>query len=138
MAEVVAVPGRIVRVKARAKAMLPPEPGTSRHLSRVLLLVRRVRPDVRACINLRYDSRVGRILTRLHLRIIEIGDYGVSAAGDPTVEALIERLATARDPFDGVVDTGGNGIEPNLYLFSNGAREVVALALKISDSYSAR
>ncbi len=136
--DVVAVPGRIVKVRGRARAMLPPEPGASGHLSKVLLLVKKVRPDVRACINLRYDSKVGRILKRLRLRTIEIGDYTVSATGDSTVEALVERLATARDPFDAVVDTGGNGIEPNLYLFSTGAREVAALALKISSLYSAR
>jgi predicted fused transcriptional regulator/phosphomethylpyrimidine kinase/predicted transcriptional regulator len=138
VAEVVAVPGRIVKVRGRAKANLPPEPGASRHLSRVLLLVRRVRPEVCACINLRYDLKVGRILKRLSIRSIQIGGYFLTATGDPTIGALVERLSTTHGTFDAVVDTGGNGIEPNLYLFSTGAREVAALALKIADTYSAR
>jgi XRE family transcriptional regulator, thiamine biosynthesis regulator len=134
-ADVVAIPGRIVRVGGRAKALLPPEYGASRHLSRVLLLARKVMPDVRACINLRYDPKVGRILKRLRLRTAQIGDY-VSPAGDPTVEAL-KKLSQGRTPFDALVDTGGNGVEPNLYLFATGAREAAILALRISDSLSA-
>lgn len=137
-ADVVAVPGRIVKARGRARAMLPPEPGASRHLARVLLLVKRIRPDVRACINLRYDSGVGRVLRRLRLKTIEIGDYAVSGTEDPTVDALIRRLATVRPAFDAIVDKGGNGTEPNLYLFGKSAREVAALALRVSRLYSVR
>lgn len=136
-ADVVAVPGRIVRVRGRAKAMLTPEPGASRHLSKVLLLVKKVRPDLRASINLRFDSRMGRILRKLGLKTVEIGDYDVSGTDDPTIKALVMKLATYRSGFDAVVDRGGNGIEPNVYLFAKGAREVVALALRVSRLYSA-
>jgi XRE family transcriptional regulator, thiamine biosynthesis regulator len=137
VAEAVAIPGRIVKVRGRARALLPPEQGASRHLSRVLLLIRRGSPQVRACINLRYDLKVGRILKKLRLRTIQIGGYPVSATGDPTVDALIRKLSGADQPVDGVIDTGGNGIEPNLYLFASGAKEASSLALRISDSYSA-
>ena len=136
-ADVVAIPGRIVKARGRARGMLPPEPGASRHLARVLLLVKRVRPEIRACINLRYDSGMGRVLKRLHLKTTEIGDYAVSGTEDPTVDALVRRLATVRAAFDAIVDNGGNGIEPNLYLFGKSAREVAALALQVSRLYSA-
>jgi hypothetical protein len=136
-ADVVAVPGRIVKARGRARAMLPPEPGASRHLARVLLLVKRVRPDVRACVNLRYDSGMGRVLRGLRLKTTEIGDYAISRTEDPTVDALARRLATVRTAFDVIVDKGGSGIEPNLYLFGKSAREVAALALQVSRLYSA-
>jgi hypothetical protein len=138
LSNVVAVPGRMVKVKGRARAMLPPEPGASRHLASVLLSVKKVMPGVRACINLRYDSEMGRVLRRLRLKAIEIGDYAVSGAKDPTVDALVRRLGTVRPPFDAVIDTGGNGIEPSLYLFGKSAREVAVLALQVSRFYSAR
>ena len=138
LADVVAVPGRIVKVKGRARAMLPPEPGASRHLASVLLSVKEVMPSVRACINLRYDSRMDRVLRKLRLKAIEVGGYAVSGAEDPAVEALVRRLGPVRPPFDAVVDTGGNGIEPSLYLFGKSAREVALLALQASRLYSVR
>ncbi|MDA4126164.1 MAG: hypothetical protein OK452_03025 [Thaumarchaeota archaeon] len=136
-ADVVAIPGRIVKVRGRARAMLPPESGASRHLSKVLLIVRRLRPEFRACMNIRYDKKVGLILKRLHLRSIEIGDYAVSGKEDPTADALRRRLGPSSGAFDVIVDGGGSGIEPNTYLFAKGAREVATLALKISRLYSA-
>lgn len=136
-ADVVAVPGRIVKVRGRARAMLPPESGASRHLSNVLLIVKGSRPDIRACMNIRYDKKVGQILKRLRLRTIEIGDYGLSGKEDPTADALRRRLESYTGTFDVIVDEGGNGIEPNTYLFARGARDVAALALNISRLYSA-
>ncbi len=136
-ADVVAVPGRIVKVRGRARAMLPPESGASRHLSKVLLIVKRFRPDIRACMNIRYDRKVGLILKRLRLRTIEIKDYAVSGKEDPTADALRHRLGQQTGLFDVIVDGGGNGIEPNTYLFAKGARDVAALALNISRLYSA-
>ena len=133
--DVVAIPGRIVKVRGRARAMLPPEAGASAHMSRVLLLVRRGRPKLRACINLRYDRRMARALKRSGMKTMAIGGYPRSG-DDPTSEALERRLAS-NDRFDAVVDEGGAGIEPNLYLFAKGAREAVELALKLASLYSA-
>ncbi len=136
-ADVVAVPGRIVRVKGRPKAILPPEPGASRHLARVLILVRAVKPELRSCVNLRYDQKMAAVLKKLRLRTLKIGGYPPSASGDPTVRALEKRLSSADEGFDVVVDLGGNGVEPNLYLFAASAAHAADLALRISQAYSA-
>ena len=136
-ADVVAVPGRIVRVKGRPKAILPPEPGASRHLSRVLILVRTMRPELRACVNLRYDQKMAAVLKKLRLRPLEIGGYPPSASGDPTVQALEKRLSSVDEGFDVLVDLGGNGVEPNVYLFAANAALAADLALRISQAYSA-
>lgn len=136
-ADVVAVPGRIVRVRGRPKAMLPPEPGASNHLSRVLLLVRTRRPRLRACVNLRYDGRMAGVVRRLGLRPLTVGGYPRAAPGDLTVNALESKLRSWREGFDVLVDLGGAGIEPNLYLFAEDAAGAVDLALKVSKAYSA-
>jgi len=135
-ADVVAVPGRIVRVKGRPRAMLPPEAGASRHLSKVLLLVRTRKPEMRACINLRYDERMSSLLKRLRLRPLMIGGYPPSASSDPTIDALEKRLQSRSEVFDVLVDLGGNGIEPNVYIFAETAAGAADLALKISKAYS--
>jgi len=136
-ADVVAVPGRIVRVKGRPRAILPPEAGASRHLSRVLLLIRTRKPGLRACINLRYDKKMEEVLKKLKLRSLRIGGYPPTASGDPTLNALAERLSTVGEPFDVLVDLGGSGVEPNVYLFAEGTAGAADLAIRISRAYSA-
>lgn len=136
-ADVVAIPGRIVRVRDRARAMLPPEAGASAHMSKVLLIARSRQKGLRACINIRYDRRVAEALRRQRLRTLSIGEYSRRATEDATAEALQRRLRLGSGAFDAIVDEGGSGIEPNVYLFAKGAREVVDLALRLARVYSA-
>jgi predicted fused transcriptional regulator/phosphomethylpyrimidine kinase/predicted transcriptional regulator len=136
-AGIVAVPGRIVKVRGRPKAMLPPEPGASVHLSRILSLVRRERPDLRACINIRYDRGLDRILGSLRFRTLTIVSERSHRAGDPTAEALERALTRPHGEFGAIVDRGGSGIEPNVYLFAKGAKEVAGVAIRVSKKYSA-
>ena len=135
--EVVAVPGRIVKVKERAKAMLPPEAGASAHMSRMLLLARSKMPEHRACINIRYDKRLDALLSRAGLRLLTIRGHPSRGVKDATVDALGKKLMSQPSPFDAVVDEGGSGIEPNVYLFARGAQEVVRIAIRIAKAYSA-
>jgi predicted fused transcriptional regulator/phosphomethylpyrimidine kinase/predicted transcriptional regulator len=135
--EVVAIPGRIVKVKERAKAMLPPEAGASAHMSKMLLLAMSKVPGHRACINIRYDARMGALLRREGLRVIDLGRHSGGEPGDPTVEALGRRLKSSSPPFDAVVEEGGSGIEPNVYLFAKGATEVARVAVRLARAYSA-
>ncbi|MDG6956534.1 MAG: hypothetical protein JRM74_04085 [Nitrososphaerota archaeon] len=135
--DVVAIPGRIVKVRGRAKAMLTPEAGASVHMARVLLLAREVRPEFRACINLRYDGKIAAELKKMGLRVLSVGARPRPASDDSTVDALRRRLESSPGRFDAVVDEGGSGIEPNLYLFAAGAQEVAALAVKLAAARSA-
>lgn len=133
--DVISIPGRIVRIRGRAKAMLPPAPGSSRHMAKVLLLVRRKRKDVRASLNLRYDRRMDAVLKRLKLRSIRIGAYGMFHGEDPTLEALRAELVESRDNFDSLIDEGTKGIEPNTYLFGRKPMDVANLAIRVSKLY---
>ena len=135
--DVVAIPGRIVRVKGAPVAAHKPEFGASRHMAGVLLLVRSRRPDLRAAMNLRYDGRMAAVVAKLRLRPLRLGVHPEAGQGDPTVDALARTLSSAVEPFDAVVDEGGRGIEPNLYLFGKGAVEVARLGIKASEMYSA-
>lgn len=135
--DVVAIPGRIVKVRDSAKATRQPEFGASGHMANMLLLVRTRRKDYRAAINLRYDRRMAAALKKLGLKTLEIEDHSESEARDSTVDALARRLAEVRAAFDAVADHGGRGIEPNVYLFGKSATEVVDSALKLATAYSA-
>ena len=137
LGDVVAVPGRIVRVRNVARSFQAPECGASRHMAKVLLLVRKRRPDFRSCINLRYDGKMNRILRRLHLRTITVGGYQATTGGDPTLTALARAMLASQKGFDAVIDSGGDGIEPNVYVFGAGAKEVARQALHIAELYVA-
>lgn len=134
--DVVAVPGRIVKVRGRARATLPPEPGASAHISRVLLEVRRTRPEVTSCMNIKYDNRVGVILNKLNLRALVLAHYLVPEGGDPTAAAVSEVVGSHKRGFDVIVDNGGEGIEPNAYLFGRSPVDVARTALRIARLYS--
>lgn len=132
--DVVAIPGRIVRVRGSARATREPEFGASGHMARMLLLARARRKEFRAAINLRYDGRMARVVKKLRLTPIELADRGDASE---TTDALSRSISRARGAFDAVVDRGGKGIEPNLYLFGKGAVGVARLAVRASELYSA-
>lgn len=90
--DVVAVPGRIVKVKDRAVAMSTPEFGASGHLAKLLIIVRKGRPEFRACINLRFDSKMVTALRRMKLEAITIGGGPVSWSADPTLDSLNAKM----------------------------------------------
>lgn len=135
--DVVAVPGRIVRVKNSARSLSAPEFGASRHVAKVLLLVRRKISEHRAAINLIYDGRMAAVLERLNVHAIQISGSYPSRSDDPTLEALRERLVQPTGRFDAVIDTGGKGIEPSLYLFGRSPIDVATQAISIAEAYSA-
>ena len=135
--DVVAIPGRIQKVKGRARAMLPPEAGASAHMSKVLLHVMEKRQDLRACINLRYDRKMEKAIKKAGLKTFSIGGYPRGSGEDSTAEALGRKLSAGVGRFQAVVDRGGAGIEPNVYLFAGNPRAVAELALDLAKAYSA-
>jgi XRE family transcriptional regulator, thiamine biosynthesis regulator len=136
-ADIIAVPGRVVKVRGRAKALLPPEAGASVHMAKVLLLAMSRQPEYRACINLRYDRRMEGLLRRAGLRTLAIRGMPKPGVEDPTFTALESKLKVTRGGFDALVEEGGSGIEPNVYLFAKGAREAAELAIRLAKAYSA-
>ena len=76
-------------------------------------------------------------MKRSGLHFITIGKYSFPESHDPTAEAMERKLLSTPGHYDAIVDEGGSGIEPNVYVFAKGAREVASLALKLAAAYSA-
>lgn len=133
--DVVAVPGRLVKAQGKARAFMRPEFGASTHLARILLEVKSRMKSFNAAINLKYDRQIEEILRRTKLRILRIGGVYPQGVGDPVVESLRQKLRESRGEFDAIVDAGGPGLEPNLYLFATDAVEVAGLAIKVAKLY---
>lgn len=135
--DVIAIPGRIVKAKGRPRALLPPEPGASLHMSKMLLLAREADPDIRACINVLYDNRMKQALKEEGHRTLVVRGSSFSREDDSTAAALESALSSGKVAVDVVVEIGGPGLEPNAYLFGPGPAAVAEAALRLAKSYLA-
>ncbi len=102
--QILALPARMVRAGDQAVCPLPPAPGASGHLARILLAQRRHNPALAAILNVRATSDIQKRAGRL-------GTVTEVDRGGDTTEAP---LLAAR----GVIlhDPGAVGLEPTLYL----------------------
>ncbi len=115
--DVAGFPGRITVVKGRAHAPAGPEFGASKHMATILLSVMRRRPELRSVICLKYSEEVLRGLRELGFSVefIDRDRYG----------SVEEYVARGWRGSAALVDPGGVGIEPIIYLFD---RDATALA----------
>jgi len=129
--DIVAVPGRIVKVKGMPRSFMKPEYGASTHVANVLLAVLSSNDSKRAAINIRYDAKLDSVVRRMRLAALRV------KGGSQMVENLRGSLSGAAGPIDAVVDPGGPGSEPGLYLFAEDATAVAQLGLKVAKFYAA-
>jgi hypothetical protein len=134
--EIVAVPGRIVRVKGAPRSFMKPEYGASNHMAKVLLAMMSHDPSSRASMNVRYDQRMRRALWKMKLKPILLEDSEVKSESE-MIGSLNSALRRAAGPVAAVVDPGAPGLEPGLYLFAHDAERVVQLGLRIARTYAA-
>lgn len=119
IADVAAVPGRIVDVKGRIEVPADPEFGVSGHVATVLLAARDAGADADAALNLAYDADFLAALTEAGHTTLEF-----PAETDDLGAAVRETVRT--DPTVSVLyQTGGFGVEPVCYVLGPDAESVV-------------
>ena len=134
--DIAGIPGRIVVLRDRPKAVSRPEFGGSRHLARVLLTVKKYSHNVNSVINLKFDEVVKEAVTSLGLRYSET-EKNIIVGRDMeelVIESISEEFKKAGS-LDVVFDRGGYGLEPNTYVFGEDSMKVVEKALKIAKRY---
>ncbi|MCL4435117.1 MAG: hypothetical protein M1503_08040 [Thaumarchaeota archaeon] len=138
--DVAALPGRMVKIHGRAGHMLPAEFGISRHMARMLLTAMHSNSEIQAALNIRHDHKMDNVLQDLRLNVVRIvrEDHQASLEGDIVVSAFKAKLNTSSaEPAQIIVDEGGEGLEPNTYIFGRDATEAAQLALEIAKRYAA-
>jgi predicted fused transcriptional regulator/phosphomethylpyrimidine kinase/predicted transcriptional regulator len=113
--EVLAVPGRLVEIKGELKALMEPEFGASRHMSEILLKSMESRKDVGAVVNIAFNDDVRRALDSLGMRYREFDGESIPEGWDSYC----------------LLDSGGYGREPCLYIFGKNSVEVAEKVRKI-------
>lgn len=129
--DVVAVPGRIVKVKGMPRSFMRPEYGASTHVANVLLAVLSSDSSRRAAMNIRYDAKLDSVVRKMKLNVLRV------KGGPQMVDGLRASLTALTGPVDAIVDPGGPGSEPSLYLFGEDSMVVAELGLRVARSYAA-
>ncbi|WP_456421869.1 thiamine-phosphate synthase family protein [Thermococcus sp.] len=119
-ADVIAIPGRITLVKGRPYA-LPPEPGASKFTASLILAVTERNPEIRSVINVRLDAKIKKALSKANLNVVQVKTGGMSDEEAIDVMAKLFEEKT----WDAVLDEGGEGVEPLVYIFGRDPLDTV-------------
>ncbi|HDZ36649.1 MAG TPA: helix-turn-helix domain-containing protein [Thermococcus sp.] len=118
--DVAAIPGRITAAKGKAFA-LPPEFGASRFTAGILVGLTEIRPEIRSVLNIRYGEDVEEALKKAGFKVARVKTGGLSE--DEAVKKIVEVFRD--EAYDAVIDEGGLGVEPLVYLFGKDPVDVV-------------
>lgn len=128
--DVVAFPGRIVRLGEDAVALAYPEPGASHHVARIILTVMSVNPQYRAAMNIRFAPEVLKKCRQQQWRIAKFDrrqepepvKQREGASLEWGIGAVLRRNSTIPDI---IYDLGDLGKEPMIRVLGKTPEEVV-------------
>ncbi len=136
--DVVGIPGRIVEIKGRARALRPPEFGASRHMARVLLEVSKYCCKVKSAINLKYDDKIDRCIKRLGWKCISISirEEDIKEK-DPVISSIRRSLMEHKCKvfIDAICCSAFYGLEASLYVFAENPIQLAEKVLTLADEY---
>ena len=118
--DVAAVPGRITSARGRIFA-LPPEFGASSFTAEILLELSKLNPELRSVMNIRYGSDVEEALKRAGLSFARVKTGGLGE--EDAIGEIVRPFEN--ENYDAVIDEGGHGVEPLVYVFGKSPLEVV-------------
>jgi len=125
--DVAAVPGRITIAKGKPYA-LPPEFGASRFTSGILVELAEFRPEIRSVLNIRYSGDIRVAMKRAGFHVATVDTEG---RNEDAIKKITKPFAD--EVYDAVIDLGGHGVEPMVYIFGRDPFEVVEKFRRLVD-----
>ena len=121
--DIAAFPGRLTPIGDKARPISSPKFGGSSHLSDLLLELRKLNPKISTIINLRWDPMISEALDKLDLKIVKL-------------KRDDEDLVISKNVLksNAMIDEGGYGFEPSLYIFSSESDTVCHIVENIASS----
>ncbi|MGB9727781.1 MAG: thiamine-phosphate synthase family protein [Nitrososphaeria archaeon] len=132
--DIATIPGRIVRVKNRAKALMPPEFGIISHLTKLLLEVKKIDPSINVVINIKYDKKLAHIVSTSNISFIKT-EHDIIYDEDDVINSIRKAIEKIGNVPKVVFDEGGFGLEPITYVFGNTIEETINLVLDLAKMY---
>lgn len=116
VSDVIGVPGRITLVEGRARSLIGPRYGASKHTASLLLEMRKSWPHVKACLCISGQSQ---IVESAKLRGVQIISLNDSESNPNNIANAVKQTRTrvrSRELI-AIHVPGGIGVEPILYIF---------------------
>jgi hydroxymethylpyrimidine/phosphomethylpyrimidine kinase len=131
--DIAGIPGRLTAVFGRITAPAYPAWGASKYTALILLEVRKIKPEIRAAMEIRYDPKLVALIQSHGISIahLEIHD------GD-TGESILKRRMHAGTLPDLFYTEGGFAREGAIIVTGIDAMEVAKLVIQIADWTDAR
>jgi hydroxymethylpyrimidine kinase/phosphomethylpyrimidine kinase len=135
--DIIAIPGRIVNVMGRLRASAWPERGASKHLANYLLVLQRLKPEVRAAVNIKFSKKFVERALALGLQVSSYDRRqeppSVKAVeGGTTRWGAEQAVASLGAVPDVIYHEGDVGKEPMIVVLGRTAEEAVRRALLIA------
>ena len=121
--DIAAFPGRLTPIGDKARPLSSPKFGGSSHLSDLLLELRKFNSNIQTIINLRWDPMVSESLKKLDIKSVKLGREG---------DDLFITKNTVK--YEAMIDEGGHGFEPSLYVFSTNSDVVCKVVEDLATS----
>jgi predicted fused transcriptional regulator/phosphomethylpyrimidine kinase/predicted transcriptional regulator len=133
--DIATIPGRIVRVKNRAKALMPPEFGIISHLTKLLLEIKKISPATNVVINIKYDKKLAHIVSNSNISFFKT-EHDVIYNEDDVINCIRKAVTKIGKVPQVIFDEGGFGLEPITYVFGTSIDETVKLVLDLAKKYT--
>ncbi|KPJ60298.1 MAG: hypothetical protein AMJ42_01490 [Deltaproteobacteria bacterium DG_8] len=136
--EVIAFPGRIIRLNHSITTVADPMPGSSRHITQIILTVMKYREDMRSAMNIRYSPE---IIKKCRALKFKLGTFDrkdepkdIKRKEGASLNWGIERLLIRKKTIPDIIyDQGDRGKEPMVRIIGRNPMEVVDKVLKIAN-----
>ncbi len=138
--EVAAIEGRIVKFRERPKAVGSVRFGVSRHVASIILTAMRYNPQMRAALNLHYDSKLVKAFRKAGFKVSSF-DRRLEPSEVKSVEGrsiewgVEEAIKHIGEVPDIIFDEGDFGKEPMIRVLGRSATEVVNKTLEALKHY---
>ena len=134
--EVLAFPGRIIRLNRSITTVADPAPGASCHIAQIILTMMKYRSDLRSAINIRYSPEIIRKCRKLKFKT---GTFNrkdepkiIKNKEGASLNWGIENILSKKRAIPDIIyDLGDIGKEPIVRVIGRNPREVVNMVLKI-------
>ena len=135
--EVIAFPGRIIRLNHTIATVADPTPGASHHIAQIILTVMKHRKDLRSAMNIRYSPE---IIKKCRSLKFKLGTFdrrdepkNIKRKEGATLSWGIEKLLSKKRTIPDIIyDLGDKGKEPMVRVIGKNPQEVAYKVLKIA------
>ena len=135
--DVAGVPGRITIVDGYARALISPQFGASKHTAELLLHAKETWTRIRSCLCVSGRKDVVQTAAHIGFKVVSISEPESAASRIINSLKSTDIVPDRRTMYPAIHVPGGIGVEPILYLFGPGAKELSQRSLKLSDSLGA-